>query len=254
MDRVRASELGRRYKARALAFLDAKPGQRVLDVGCGPGDDAREIAQLLGPSGAVTGIDLDEDMIAEAQRRAEAGGVAIDFRVADVRELPFEDDRFDACLADRALQLLGADLDRALEEIIRVTRPGGHLVACNPDTRSFVLDIGERKVTARILAFLSARGFQGGDLPNAFRAAGLENVRMEVLSHCETSFAAIDESTPLRTLAEWARQGGAIDEQDEARWLEKLEEAIERDRFAFTSSMFVACGEVSADRGGASAR
>ena len=103
MDRVRASELGRRYKARALAFLDAKPGQRVLDVGCGPGDDAWEIAQLVGPSGAVSGIDLDEDMIAEAQRRAEAGGVAIDFRVGDMRELAIEIDHFNACLDDNTL-------------------------------------------------------------------------------------------------------------------------------------------------------
>ena len=57
------------YKRRTFALLGAKAGARLLDVGCGTGDDALAMARLVGPDGHVTGIDTSETMIAEARAR-----------------------------------------------------------------------------------------------------------------------------------------------------------------------------------------
>jgi len=70
VDSRRMIEGKREIKELILSQLDLRPGAHVLDIGCGTGDDAREIAGLVSPSGRVVGIDTSEAMIAEAKRRA----------------------------------------------------------------------------------------------------------------------------------------------------------------------------------------
>jgi SAM-dependent methyltransferase len=64
------------YKLRSHGLMEISPGHEVLDVGCGPGTDTIMLAALTGPTGRVVGVDHDADMIAEADSRAEAPGVA----------------------------------------------------------------------------------------------------------------------------------------------------------------------------------
>jgi len=86
----RASIEGEReIKELELAMLELNPGNRVLDVGCGTGDDAREIAALVGPTGTVVGLDASATMVAEARKRALATELSIEFIEADALNLPF---------------------------------------------------------------------------------------------------------------------------------------------------------------------
>jgi SAM-dependent methyltransferase len=79
----------------AIRAYPPQPGDRVLDVGCGFGDTAQQLAQLVGPFGSVLGVDIAPRFIEQAQREAEEAGVAnVSFEVRDVQQTTF-DDSFD---------------------------------------------------------------------------------------------------------------------------------------------------------------
>lgn len=99
-------------------------GIDVLEVGCGVGATACYLAKKYGCR--VVGVDLLESMIARSKERAQREGVVnrVEFRVADVQDLPFEDARFDVVIGESVLTFI-KDKQRALSECARVTRPGG---------------------------------------------------------------------------------------------------------------------------------
>lgn len=99
----------------------ARPGQALLDVGCGGGLLAEEFARL---SFAVTGIDPAPETIDTAKRHAQASGLSIDYRVGVGEQLPFDARSFDHVVCCDVLEHVD-DLDRVIGEIARVLRPGG---------------------------------------------------------------------------------------------------------------------------------
>lgn len=98
-------------------------GTSVLDVACGSGESACFLAETLGAD--VTGVDASERMVARARKKAEAGELDVRFQRADAHRLPFPDGVFDVAISECTLSLL--EKDRALAEMVRVTRPGGRV-------------------------------------------------------------------------------------------------------------------------------
>lgn len=119
-----------------LAFLnyrlvgDARigPGQQLLDLGSGTGYPAILAAQAVGDQGKVVGLDVSEEMVEAARRKAKTLGISAIFRAADVTTLPFEAGSFDAVISRFCLMFL-PDIPKAVGEIARVLRPGGYLAA-----------------------------------------------------------------------------------------------------------------------------
>ena len=114
-----------------FALGPVRPGEAVLDLGCGAGFDVFIAAQLVGARGRVVGIDFSSEMlaIAEAGRR-QAGIEHVEFREAAVEALPSPDGSFDIALSNGVLNLI-PDKPVALREIFRVLRPTGRLQACD---------------------------------------------------------------------------------------------------------------------------
>jgi SAM-dependent methyltransferase len=114
-----------------------RPGQRLLDVGCGPGTITADLAELVGPDGRVTACDASEEVLrAAAGHAADRGVTNVDFVVADVHHLDLPDDGFDVVHAHQVLQHV-ADPVRALREMRRVCRPGGIVAARDGDYHGF---------------------------------------------------------------------------------------------------------------------
>ena len=106
---------------------DPKPGERVLDVGCGTAIVAREVASRLGATGAVTGIDLSASMLAVASATAARERLTIEWREGNAEQLPFHDGAFDLVLCQFALMFV-ADKVAALSEMRRVITGSGRVL------------------------------------------------------------------------------------------------------------------------------
>jgi ubiquinone/menaquinone biosynthesis C-methylase UbiE len=110
-----------------IQAADPKPSERVLDVGCGTGIVARQVASRLGATGAVTGIDLSANMLAVARAAAALERLTIEWREANAEQLPFHDGAFDLVLSQFALMFV-ADKAAALSEMRRVVIGSGRVL------------------------------------------------------------------------------------------------------------------------------
>jgi demethylmenaquinone methyltransferase/2-methoxy-6-polyprenyl-1,4-benzoquinol methylase len=129
MNSVMTAGLHHRWRERAADRAALETGSAALDVCCGTGDLALELAARVGEDGHVVGCDFAERMLDVAREKAAAAqaGDRVRFEWADALALPYEDGSFDAVTVGFGVRNL-ADLDRGLAEMTRVLRPGGRLV------------------------------------------------------------------------------------------------------------------------------
>lgn len=140
-------------RAQTLEALRPRPGESGLDIGCGPGLLAVELARKVGLKGRIVGIDTSPDMVAMSFGRAAAEGLAHHLKVlvADAAELPFGDETFDFLVATQVYEYV-PDMKKALAEAARILRPGGRLVVLDTDWGSCVWNAEDREQNARILS------------------------------------------------------------------------------------------------------
>ena len=173
-----------RYSARLAPqiadYAGVHPGQRVIDVGCGPGALTRELVDRLGPTNVIA-VDPSESFVTAIRERFPA----VEVRRATAEQLPFADRTFDAALAQLVVHFM-ADPVAGLREMARVVRPDGIVAAC-------VWDAGER---GPLSAFWRAAraldpaatdegrlaGGREGHLAELFASAGLRAVESTALA------------------------------------------------------------------------
>lgn len=127
MNTAMTAGLHHRWRERAAARAELASGDAALDVCCGTGDLALELARRVGPDGEVVGCDFSESMLELARSKASERGADVRFEWADALALPYEDRRFDAVTVGFGVRNL-SDLERGLAEMSRVLAPGGRLV------------------------------------------------------------------------------------------------------------------------------
>jgi arsenite methyltransferase len=136
-------------RVEVLDALDVRPGERVLDIGSGPGLLAEAVAAVVGSSGRACGIDTSEPMLEMARGRCEAHPQA-DFELADASKLPFPDSSFDAAVSTQVYEYV-ADMPSALVELFRVLRPGGRIAIVDTDYDSLVIHTEDPERMSRVL-------------------------------------------------------------------------------------------------------
>lgn len=114
-----------------LGGLAARPGERIADLGAGPGMLAAEMAEIVGPTGAIQGIDISQPMVDLARRRCTAWPWIV-FEPGDVTRLPFADETFDAAVSTQVYEYVD-DVAAALVELHRILRPGGRALILDTD-------------------------------------------------------------------------------------------------------------------------
>ena len=123
-------------RAQVMALLQAQPGQRALDIGCGPGLTTQSLAQAVGDNGQVLGVDIAAPMLMLARQRC-ASLPQVRFELCDVNALPCADASMDIALASQVYEYVET-IDAALVELARVIRPGGRAVLVDTDWESAV--------------------------------------------------------------------------------------------------------------------
>jgi demethylmenaquinone methyltransferase/2-methoxy-6-polyprenyl-1,4-benzoquinol methylase len=123
MNTVMTAGLHHRWRSRAADLAALRAGDSALDVACGTGDLAIELARRVGPDGEVIGSDFADEMLERA--RAKAAGLRWEW--GNALELPYATGRFDAATVGFGARNF-SDLDRGLAEMARVVKPGGRVV------------------------------------------------------------------------------------------------------------------------------
>ena len=181
LDEACAQESFRAYKQRTYELLALGPGQRVLDVGCGTGDDARDMAAIVGPGGKVVGLDNSQAMVDEAKRRAAGLSLPLEFHVGDAMHMTcastggFDDGPrpIAASCTFPIRQKLGS------RKWSRVALPGGRVLVDEVDFETVTIDAPDRSLARRIVNVWCdgfRDGWLGRRMPRLFREAGLHAI------------------------------------------------------------------------------
>jgi ubiquinone/menaquinone biosynthesis C-methylase UbiE len=203
------------------AFIEPwlRSGLRVLDCGCGPGAISAGLAEAVGPTGQVTGIDLAESQIAIAQARSVA---SLRFQVGSVYEMPFDDNSYDLVFSHALFEHLARPI-AAIQEIRRILRPGGVAGLCSPDWGGFILSPTSERVEAAIARYRALQEKNGGDtragrkLGSWLEAGGFSIRQLDARYECYPDSKTIAEYLAIQleqagvnhagtTLREWALQ------------------------------------------------
>jgi arsenite methyltransferase len=132
--------------ANPFSLGELEPGERVLDLGCGAGLDSLVAAQMVGPEGSVTGIDMTPEMLTKARAGAEQLGVGnVTFVEGEVERLPFPDDSFDVAISNGVIDLV-PDKDAVFAELQRVLVPGGRIQIADVTIQQPVSEAGKRDI------------------------------------------------------------------------------------------------------------
>lgn len=161
----------RKLRQRTAALAHIQPGDAVLDVGCGTGTLALEVARRVGNAGHVTGIDPSSEQIARARAKAARRTLSIEFQIGVIEQLPFPDTSFDVVLSTLMMHHLPAPLKRqGLAEIARVLKPGGRLI---------IADFTRKQERQGRAARFHAGGSNMQDLTDLIKEAGFDHLELE---------------------------------------------------------------------------
>jgi ubiquinone/menaquinone biosynthesis C-methylase UbiE len=223
MDTAAGTAVGLDYKQRFLGALLLSPGHTAVDIGCGPGTDLGRLADAVGDTGRVIGVDREPRMLAEAGRRF-ADRPHVELLLGDVHDLPVADASVDRARTDRVLQHVDKPA-AAVAQVRRVLRPGGVLGMAEPDWDSLVVaeeDVTTSRHFSRFVAGRVRNATIGRELVRLSTATGFEVRSVEAIPVVFRDFETADQIVGLRRNSARAVEAGVLAEADVQGWLQRL--------------------------------
>lgn len=223
LDTAANTAAGRDYKQRLLAALEVRPGQTVVDIGCGPGTDLARLADIVGTEGLVIGVDHEPPMLEEARRRL-TDRPTVTLRLGDIHDLPLADGSVDRARVDRVLQHV-TDPVRALAEIRRVLRPAGLVGLAEPDWDTLAVADEDIDTSRRFAGFVAGRvrnATVGRQLVRLCDRARLKVRSVEPITVLFREFDIADQILGLRRNTARAVEAGELAAIDTDAWLQRL--------------------------------
>ena len=233
----------RSWERRSLALT---AGERLLDVGCGPGDAGIALARALGDTGELVGIDSSDQMLRVARARARPAACRVRFTRGDASSLEEPADGFDAVRCERTLQWL-PDPAVAVAEMVRVLRPGGRISLIDTDWSTFDLSVGDDALAAVIREAMRTERNRpanvGSRLGELVVAAGCEPVAQLEATETWTSWNPDESAAPLGcfsmdSLVDDLVAAGRLPGDDRQLVLATIQDAARRGEFTMRLTMF----------------
>ncbi|MEZ5317283.1 MAG: methyltransferase domain-containing protein [Vicinamibacterales bacterium] len=229
---------------RRLLVRDAlalQPGERVIDVGTGPGFLARDMAGPVGQDGGVLGVDTSDAMLARARDRC-ADVPWVRFESGDASQLPVDDATFDAAASVQVFEFI-PDVDHALGEMHRVLKPGGRAVVVATDWDSILWHSADRARMARVLDAFGAH-CPHTDLPRTLgprlRRAGLAMEGHGVITQFTPVFAPDTYAASIMPIvAEFVAARGGVASEEARAWLDEQHQLARDGAFFFCLNQFL---------------
>jgi arsenite methyltransferase len=236
-------------RRRVLEQLALQPGERVVDLGCGPGLLTVEMADAVGPTGRVDGLDASPSMLALAAPRC-GSYPWVHLHAGQVTALPVEEGVFDAAVSAQVYEFV-ADLPLALGELARVLRPGGRALIVDTDWESCVWHSSDDERMRRVLTCWNTH-CPHPQLPRILapqlRAAGLTVVSVGVIPIVNATYDPQTYSAgALEMIADYA--GRHLDPVTASAWAADLRALVARGEYFFSLNRYVFEAVASASRG-----
>ena len=229
---------------RTLTALEPREGERILDIGAGPGLLVADMAAVVGPGGHVTGLEISDSMLAVARQRFASSAIAdrITLVKGDATALPFPDASFDAATSIQVYEYV-ADVDQALAELHRVLRPGGRALILDTDWASIVWNTTDQARMDRVLAAWVDR-FADPHLPRSLsrrlRDAGFNIRRRETVvllnpEYDPETYSVINASI----IADYITGRHGLTPDEVQAWQQDLTQLGEEGRYFFSLNRYV---------------
>ena len=233
--------IGRRQAI--MRCLNLKTGERVLDIGSGPGHQAMEMAPMVGSSGKVDGVDVSESMLKIARTRCE-GVPNVEFQQADAFDLPFEDGTFDAVMSSMVFEYLPNAAD-ALTEAFRVLKSGGRVAIHGCDWNATLWRSSDPERMKRMLQVWDNH-LEDRQLPQTLnsklRDAGFSQGNHSVYVMFNP---VLNENTYSHTLIEFFKSYNAsqgVSQDDLEAWADDLYSLGDSGDYFFSSNEYIMIG------------
>jgi arsenite methyltransferase len=220
--------------------LGARLGERILDIGCGPGFYVAELLEEVGPHGSVVGLDQSPQMLAIAVRRCQAH-VNVAFREAEATSLLVDAAAFDAAVCVQVLEYV-SDVARALAEMHRALRPGGRLVLWDIDWTTLSWHSSDPARMRRVLQAWDAHLVHPAlprTLAPRLRTAGFDRILIEAHVFATTELTPQSYAGAILPLIERFVGGREEIGEAEARaWAAEQRALADRGEFFFSCTQF----------------
>lgn len=228
-------------RGRVLRALGLTEGERVLDIGSGPGLLANEMAVLVGHNGRVCGIDISEDMLTISRKRC-ADQPWTEFQRGDATKLPYSHDSFDAAVSTQVYEYV-IDIPTALAEVYRVIRPGGRVVVLDTDYDSLVIHTENQARMERVLSAWNEHFVHAGlprTLSRQLRDAGFTVRQRDAIPMFNPEYG---ESTfgrgALSIMASFVVGRRGVSQEEAAAWLAEFAELDREGKFFFSLNRYL---------------
>ena len=236
----------RRLRAWERMQVRLVEGNRLLDVGCGLGEAALVLAEDLGDTGDIVGIDRSAEMLRVARAQSGAASGRVRFSVGDACALDEPNDSFDVVRSERTLQWIPEPLV-AVVEMARVVRPGGRVSLIDSDWSMFAIDVGDDALAELVRNHLSVErnrpSHVGSRLQELARSAGLAVVGHMSQTHTWDSWNPDEAPAPdgcfsMESLAGDLVDAGHLAAADRDAFVSTITSAAREDRFSMSLTMF----------------
>ena len=229
-------------KRRSYELMHITNGHKVLDLGCGPGIDTIPLAQFVGHTGQVIGIDIDKEMINLANAKAKEANVNdwVTHKHFEAESIPYNSNYFDSCRCERLLQHLLYPV-RVISEMVRVTKPNGWIVVSDTDHSTLTIDSPDIDIEWKLRRFhteLFKNGYIGRQLYRLFKRQNLEDIAVEIFPLFSTDYTLTRNIALLDKTEKEAVATGIITDEELNSWHNNLERSNKEGVF-FSSSIIV---------------
>lgn len=225
LDSITVMNWIKKNKMLSFNIMKLKEGDMILDIGCGTGEDVLILSKMVGNTGKVVGIDIDEKMIDEARSKSQEIS-NVEFNIGDIYNLDFDDNTFDGTRADRVFQHL-SEPEKALAEMVRVIKPNSPIVIMDPDWESLKIDSPSIEFTNNFLAFHNetfANSASGKTLANQFRRQKLKDIQVIADTLLMTNYDEMNQVLMLEKYVEIAIEKKIFKESEIYAWIQELKD------------------------------